>query len=169
LCASTTSATIQLDYQLPQRFGLKYKGPNNEELKPIVIHRAMYGSFERFIGILLEHYQGDLPVWLAPIQAVILPISDSFVEYAEHIKSLLRDFRVEVDYSSSTLPHKIAIAEGRKIPYVIVVGKRELENTTVNVRVNNQKREIELDRLKEELETSDSFAFSLGNSDDRNR
>lgn len=129
------TATIQLDFQLPKNFGLEYTGPNNEKFTPIVVHRAMYGSFERFIAILLEHYQG-LPFWLQPTQAVVMPIGQDQQKYAETIKYLIaaHKFRIELDDSNRTLPQKIAMAQERKVPYMLICGKREVEGNYLNLR-----------------------------------
>ncbi len=155
------TATIQLDFQLPQRFGLKYADSNDVDQTPIVIHRAFYGSFERFIGILLEHYQGDLPFWLAPVQMVLLPIADRHLQAVEEYRQYLgRHFRVTVDNSNNTLPHKIALATERKIPYMLVIGDREVNSGCVNVR-NRQGQQESLDmyQLQQKLTAEGSFNF----------
>jgi threonyl-tRNA synthetase len=129
-------ATIQLDYQIPQRFGLKYIGADNAEHTPIVIHRAIYGSFERFIAILIEHFAGAFPLWLAPVQATVLPIADRHLEYAARVRSQLRDagLRAELDERQEKIGYKIRSAQLQKIPYMLVVGDREASEGTVSVR-----------------------------------
>jgi len=128
--------TVQLDYNMPERFGLAYTGADNAEHRPVMIHRALFGSYERFIGIMLEHYAGELPVWLAPVQAIVLPISDPFNDYAREVCTLLREagVRVEVDERGESLGRKIREAELRKLPYMLVVGEREAQERKVSVR-----------------------------------
>ncbi|MFI5177273.1 MAG: threonine--tRNA ligase, partial [Vicinamibacterales bacterium] len=129
-------ATIQLDYQMPQRFGLKYIGADNAEHMPIVIHRAIFGSFERFIALLIEHYAGAFPLWLAPVQAVVLPIADRHAEYAESVRARLSaaGLRVELDDRQEKIGYKIREAQLKKVPYMLVVGDREAAEGTVAVR-----------------------------------
>ncbi len=121
--------TVQLDYNFPERFGLTYTGADNAEHQPVMIHRALMGSYERFIGILLEHLAGELPVWLAPVQAIVLPIADRHVEYARGVVDRLRaaGLRAELDDRTESVGRKIRDAELRKIPYMLVVGDREQE------------------------------------------
>jgi threonyl-tRNA synthetase len=128
--------TCQLDYNFPERFGLTYTGADNTEHQPVMIHRALMGSYERFIGILLEHYAGELPVWLAPVHAIVLPIADRHLEYAERVHARLAEpgLRVEVDDRTESVGRKIRDAELRKIPYMLVVGGREAEREEVSVR-----------------------------------
>jgi threonyl-tRNA synthetase len=128
--------TVQLDYNLPERFGLEYTGTDNAQHMPVMIHRALFGSFERFIGVLLEHTAGELPFWLTPVQAIVLPISDRHVEAAEAAASRLRaaGVRVEVDDRTESMGRKIREAELAKVPYMLVVGDREAEEGTVSVR-----------------------------------
>jgi threonyl-tRNA synthetase len=129
-------ATIQLDYQIPARFGLKYIGPDNAEHMPVVIHRAIYGSFERFIAIMIEHYAGAFPLWLAPVQVRILPIADRHAAYAQSVRSRLAaaGLRVEVDERQEKIGYKIREAQLQKIPYMLVTGDREAADGTVAVR-----------------------------------
>jgi len=128
--------TVQLDYSMPERFALSYTGADNAEHRPVMIHRALFGSYERFIGIMLEHLAGELPSWLAPVQAVVLPVSDPHNGYAEDVAAQLRELgaRVEVDARSESIGRKIRDAELRKIPYMLVVGERESADGTVAVR-----------------------------------
>ncbi len=118
-------ATIQLDYQMPQRFDLKYIGADNAEHRPVVIHRAIFGSFERFIALLIEHYAGAFPLWLAPVQAVVLPIADRHLEYAASVGSALAaaGLRVELDERQEKIGYKIREAQLQKVPYMLVVGR----------------------------------------------
>ena len=129
-------ATIQLDYQLPERFQLKYIGTDNAEHRPIVIHRAIFGSFERFIALLIEHYAGAFPLWLAPVQTIIVPIADRHGDYAETVATRLREagLRVEVDARQEKMGYKIREAQLRKIPYMLVTGDREAADNAVAVR-----------------------------------
>jgi threonyl-tRNA synthetase len=132
-------ATIQLDYQMPERFGLKYIGADNAEHTPVVIHRAIFGSFERFIAILIEHYAGAFPVWLAPLQAVVIPIADRHFEYCGKVRDQLAaaGLRVEIDFSVERMNAKIRNAQMQKVPYMLVVGDREQEQGAVAVRLRS--------------------------------
>jgi threonyl-tRNA synthetase len=129
-------ATIQLDYQLPQRFGLKYVGADNAEHQPVVIHRAIFGSFERFIALLVEHYAGAFPLWLAPVQAIVLPIADRHFEYGRRVQARLAaaGLRIEGDERQEKIGYKIRGAQLQKIPYMLVIGDREAAEGTVAVR-----------------------------------
>jgi threonyl-tRNA synthetase len=129
-------ATIQLDYQIPERFQLKYIGADNAEHRPVVIHRAIFGSFERFIALLIEHYAGAFPLWLAPVQATIVPIADRHADYAQTVATRLREagLRVEVDARQEKMGYKIREAQLRKIPYMLVTGDREAADEAVAVR-----------------------------------
>ncbi|MDQ4049633.1 MAG: threonine--tRNA ligase, partial [Actinomycetota bacterium] len=128
--------TVQLDYSMPERFELLYTGADNVEHRPVMIHRALMGSFERFIGILIEHYAGEFPLWLAPVQAIVLAISDRHGDYARGVAEELRGagLRVEVDERSESIGRKIREAEVRKLPYMLVVGDKEAEAGEVSVR-----------------------------------
>ena len=128
--------TIQLDMNLPERFQIEYIGEDGQKHRPIMIHRACFGSMERFIGILTEHYAGAFPTWMAPVQVKILPISEKHVEYAKELaKQMHRDYvRVEVDGRSEKIGYKIRQAQMAKVPYMLVVGDKEVEEGTVNVR-----------------------------------
>ncbi|MCW3069905.1 MAG: threonyl-tRNA synthetase [Solirubrobacterales bacterium] len=128
--------TVQLDYSMPERFELSYTGADNQEHRPVMIHRALFGSYERFIGIMLEHYAGELPLWLAPVQAIVLPVSDRFNDYAAAVRDGVagEGARVELDSRSESVGRKIREAELRKIPYMLVVGQREQQDEAVSVR-----------------------------------
>jgi threonyl-tRNA synthetase len=128
--------TVQLDYSMPARFELSYTGADNHEHTPVMIHRALFGSYERFIGIMLEHYAGELPLWLAPAQAIVLPLSDRFNDYGASVQERLRahGLRVELDARNESVGRKIREAELRKVPYMLIVGEREQEDQTVSVR-----------------------------------
>ena len=128
--------TIQVDFNLPERFDVTYVGEDNQEHRPIMIHRALLGSLERFIGCLIEHYAGAFPLWLAPVQAVILPIADRHMDYAEQVAARLarEGIRVELDYSKESVGKKIRNAELGKVPYMLVVGDKEEDASTVSVR-----------------------------------
>ncbi|NLM96868.1 MAG: threonine--tRNA ligase [Halanaerobiaceae bacterium] len=128
--------TIQLDFQMPERFDMVYIGQDGEEHRPVMIHRAIYGSLERFIGILIEHYAGAFPVWLAPVQAAIIPVSDDQLDYARKIKKYLEEdkIRTELDDSQEKVGYKIRQAQLQQIPYMLIVGSREEDENTVSVR-----------------------------------
>ena len=128
--------TIQLDFQLPQRFELEYVGADGEKHRPIMIHRVVFGSIERFIGILIEHFAGAFPTWLAPLQVKVLPISDKYMDYAQSVLNKLTEagIRAEVDTRAEKIGYKIREAQTAKIPYMLVVGQKEEEENTVSVR-----------------------------------
>lgn len=128
--------TIQLDFQMPEKFDITYIGPDGEPHRPVMIHRTVLGSLERFLGILIEQYAGAFPYWLAPVQVKILPVSDAHLTYAKSVASLLQkqDVRVEVDHKEGTLGKKIRDAQMQKTPYMIIIGNREVENKVVSVR-----------------------------------
>jgi threonyl-tRNA synthetase len=129
-------ATIQLDYQMPRRFHLKYIGADNAEHVPVVIHRAIFGSFERFLAMLIENYAGAFPLWLAPVQAIVLPIADRHVEYAASVQRRLGEggLRAELDSRQEKIGYKIREAQLQKIPYMLVAGDREAAEGTIAVR-----------------------------------
>jgi threonyl-tRNA synthetase len=128
--------TIQLDFQMPERFGLEYVGPDGERRRPIMLHTAAFGSIERFIGILTEHFAGAFPLWLAPVQAIALPITDRTREYAGTVAKTLEaaGLRVETDLRNEKIGYKIREAQLQKIPYMLVLGDREAESALVSVR-----------------------------------
>ena len=128
--------TIQLDFQLPQRFNLEYIAADGEKHRPIMIHRVVFGSIERFIGILIEHFAGAFPTWLAPVQVKVLPISDKYMDYAQNVLNKLTEagIRAEVDTRAEKIGYKIREAQTAKIPYMLVVGQKEEEENTVSVR-----------------------------------
>ena len=132
--------TVQCDFNLPQRFDLHYIGADNQHHRPFMVHRALLGSIERFFGILIEHYAGDFPLWLAPVQAKILPISEKFLEYGKEVEASLKahGIRAKVDVSDEKLGYKIRKAELEKVPYALVVGQKEAESLTVGVRKRHQ-------------------------------
>jgi threonyl-tRNA synthetase len=128
--------TIQVDYNLPERFELEYTGSDNEKHRPVMIHRAPFGSMERFVAVLIEHCAGKFPLWLAPVQAIILPISEKYLQYAENVLSLLADLgiRSEVDGRNEKAGKKIRDAELKRIPFMLIVGEKEENDNTVSVR-----------------------------------
>lgn len=132
--------TIQLDFQLPQRFEAEYIGPDGEKHRPIMIHRVVLGSLERFIGILIEHYEGKFPLWLSPVQVKILPISEKYAEYATTVQEELKQagFRCETDYRCEKIGYKIRQARMERVPYIVVVGEKEQEMQTVSVRKRDE-------------------------------
>ncbi|MEO0159091.1 MAG: threonine--tRNA ligase [candidate division WOR-3 bacterium] len=145
--------TIQLDFNLPKRFNLTFVDKDGKEKTPIIIHRAIFGSIERFMGILIEHYAGEFPLWLSPIQIVIIPISDKFIDYAQKVYNFFKEngFRVEIDKRKETVGYKIRDAEIHKIPYVFVVGKKEVENEGVSIR-KRKEGDLGFKKLEEALE-----------------
>ena len=128
--------TIQVDYQLPKRFDLKYIDKNNEKKTPVLIHRAPFGSMERFIAILIEHCEGNFPLWLAPEQIVILPINENVLNYAENINKSLSDdgLRSSIDYRNEKISRKVRDAELKKVPYMMIIGDNEMSSNTISVR-----------------------------------
>ncbi len=129
-------STVQIDYVMPERFGLEYTAADGTKKRPVMLHRAIVGSPERFLMIMLEHFGGALPTWISPVQIKIIPITDNQLEYAKKIESELKDnnIRVEIDDKSETMQNKIRTATGEKIPYLIIVGGREADNNTISVR-----------------------------------
>jgi threonyl-tRNA synthetase len=150
-------STIQVDFQLPQRFGMEYIGADNERHQPIMIHRALFGSVERFFGVLVEHYAGAFPPWLAPVQVTVLPVADRHEEYAEQVAAQLRaaGHRVElVDAHADTLGARVRRAKLEKVPYVLVVGDDDVSDGTVGVNVRGTdapERGVALDAFVERL------------------
>jgi threonyl-tRNA synthetase len=140
---------------MPERFELAYTGADDAEHRPVMIHRALFGSFERFIGILIEHYAAEFPVWLAPVQAIVLPIADRHVEYAREVVDALRAVgaRVELDERPESTGRKVRDAELRKIPYMLVVGDREAESRAVSLREHRggDRGAVPLDEVAERL------------------
>lgn len=132
--------TIQLDFQMPQRFELEYTGEDGQKYRPIMIHRVVFGSIERFIGILIEHFAGKFPVWLAPVQVKILPVSDKSLGYARQLESEMRaqGIRVETDSRNEKIGYKIREAQLEKLPYMLIVGDKEREEGTVSVRKRDE-------------------------------
>jgi threonyl-tRNA synthetase len=128
--------TIQLDFQLPLRFGAEYTGGDGEQHRPIMIHRVVFGSIERFIGILIEHYAGKFPLWLAPVQVKILPISDRFISCSKEVMNALKKIgiRCEMDSRTEKIGYKIREAQLDKVPYMIVIGQKEMGSGTVSIR-----------------------------------
>lgn len=133
-------ATIQLDFNLPERFDLTYEGKDGQKHRPVMVHRAIFGSFERFIGILIEHYAGNFPLWLAPIQAAVVPITDNQFDYAKEVYNELKQsgFRVEFDDRSEKVGYKIRDWEMKKVPYMIVLGDKEKNGKNISVRAHKK-------------------------------
>ncbi|CAG9621114.1 threonine--tRNA ligase [Sutcliffiella rhizosphaerae] len=148
-------ATIQLDFQMPEKFDLHYVNEQGEKQRPVVIHRAVFGSIDRFFGILVEHFGGAFPVWLAPVQVEIIPVSDVHIDYCKMVKSLLSKdgVRVEINRSSEKIGYKIRAAQLQKVPCVLVVGDREVANRCVNLRRYGQKDSelVAVDSFKEQI------------------
>ncbi|HIU67118.1 MAG TPA: threonine--tRNA ligase [Candidatus Caccomorpha excrementavium] len=145
--------TIQLDFQLPMRFEAEYIGADGERHRPIMIHRVVFGSIERFIGILIEHYAGKFPLWLAPVQVKVLPISDKHIDYAKKVTEILKNasIRCEADLRAEKIGYKIRSAQLEKVPYMLIVGQKEEENGTVSVR-SREEGDLGEEILKEFIE-----------------
>jgi len=135
-------ATCQLDFAMPERLDLEYVGEDNQKHRPVMLHRVVYGSLERFLGILIEHYGGAFPAWLAPVQAAVVPVADRHAEYAAEVKSALEEagLRVDVDLRSESVSKKIRDGEVAKVPFMLVVGDREVEEGTVTLRTRGSKQ-----------------------------
>jgi len=148
-------ATIQVDFQQPDRFALEYIDADGQAKRPVMVHRAIFGSFERFVGILTEHYAGAFPTWLAPVQARVLPVSEKHLEYGRAVYAKLRDARVrgELDDRNEKLGYRIREAQLKKVPYMLVVGERESQNGTVSLRhrTGEDRGAIPLDRVLADL------------------
>jgi len=156
-------ATIQLDFQLPKRFKLEYVDEDNKKKTPVVIHRALLGSMERFLGIIIEHFSGKFPTWLSPVQVKILTLNDRSIEFANEVSSKLKDegIRVETDYRTEKLEYKVREAQLEKVPYMLIIGDKEVENKTIAVRRRDNKVKFGvslvdfLKTLKEEIRERD--------------
>lgn len=146
--------TVQLDFVIPRNYGLKYVGEDNEDHYPVMIHRAILGSIERFMGVMIEHFAGEFPTWLAPEQVRILPVSDDSLDYAREIQEELSDFRVEVEDRSWTVGKKIQAAHDDQVPYMIIVGDDEKEEETISVRdrEENEDRGFTVEEFRDHLE-----------------
>ncbi len=159
-------STIQLDFNLPERFNITYIDDDGQEKQPYVVHRALLGSFERFLAFLIEHHGGDFPLWFTPEQVYIIPISDKHIQYAQDVYERLKEaqLRVKLDDRTKSMQSRIRDAEKMKIPYIIIVGDKEIETETVSVRARRNKEEglmkVQefIDKLKEEIRTKDSFS-----------
>jgi threonyl-tRNA synthetase len=148
-------ATIQLDYQLPQRFDLEYRTPDGHFERPVMIHYAIYGSFERFIGIITEHYAGAFPAWLAPVQATVIPIADRHGDYAIEVRDAIRarGLRATVDDRSERMQAKVRDAQGQQVPVMLVVGDRDRDARAVSprLRTGEARQGVPLDEFIDEL------------------
>jgi threonyl-tRNA synthetase len=138
--------TVQLDFNMPDRFDLTYTGEDNEDHQPVMIHRALYGSYERFLMVLIEHFDGKFPTWLAPEQVRILPVSDDNLDYARRVADELDEFRVNIETRSWTVSRKIQQGHSQRVPYMLIVGDDEAENGTVSVRDRKEREEKGIDR-----------------------
>jgi threonyl-tRNA synthetase len=136
-------STIQLDFNLPERFDLEYVGSDGERHRPIMIHRALFGSIERFFGVLTEHYAGHFPPWLAPVQVVGIPVADEFGNYLDDFAKVLRSkgVRVEIDHSDNRMQKKIRDHTMAKVPFMILAGARDLEQNTVSFRFRDGRQD----------------------------
>lgn len=152
--------TIQLDFNMPRRFKLSYIDKNGKPKTPVMIHRALIGSLERFIGVLIEHYQGKFPFWCSPEQIRILPISEKYVNYAEKVMQNLSKYRVSIDKSNNTLEKKIFNAVKMHVPYMVIVGKKEEEAGTITVRERGgEQYNLKIDEFLRMLEEKDKLIF----------
>ena len=159
-----TISTVQLDFNLPEKFEIKYVDADGEEKQPYVIHRALIGSFERFFAFLIEHHGGDFPLWLAPDQVTVIPISEKHIAYAKEIFESLENsnIRVTLDDRNKSMQSKIRDAEKLKIPYLVILGDKEIETETVSVRsrlnkeIGLMKKQEFIDYLEEEIRTKKS-------------
>jgi len=147
--------TVQLDFNMPERFDLTYTTEDNEEERPVMIHRALYGSYERFLMVLIEQFEGSFPTWLAPEQVRILPVSDDNLDYAEEVKEQLSEFRVQIEDRSWTVGKKIQAAHDDNVPYMLIIGddEEEAENVSVRDREERERKEVELEAFVKALET----------------
>jgi threonyl-tRNA synthetase len=162
--------TIQFDFNLPERFDLTFQDDQGNRSRPYMVHRAILGSLERFFGVLVEHYAGAFPLWLAPVQAVVIPIADRHVEYAQQVAAQLQDagFRADVDDRSERMNLKIRQAQLQKTPYMLVVGDREVENDAASVRLRSEENlgAMSLDDLLARMEEEVSRKRDLENGND---
>jgi threonyl-tRNA synthetase len=145
-------STVQFDFNLPERFGLEYIGEDGQPHRPYMVHRALLGSMERFFGVLIEHFAGAFPVWMAPVQVVVIPIADRHLEYAREVARQLRaqGMRVELDERSERMNAKIRDAQKQKVPYMLVLGDNEMNEKQVSLRVRDgsQKNNISLEEFE---------------------
>ena len=159
------TGTIQLDFQLPRNFNCVYTDKNGDKKTPIIVHRTVYGSLGRFMGLMLEHLAGKLPVWLSPVHAVVIPISDSCKEYADNVVAKLQDveirtatagLRIKKDYSSESMQKKIRNAQLKQVPYMIIIGEKEVQSQTISIRYRDGKQEfgVQLDDFIEKLKSN---------------
>ena len=128
--------TVQIDYVMPERFNFEYIGSDGQKHRPVVIHRAPFGSLERFIGVLIEHFAGEFPLWLAPIQVAVIPVSQNYIEYSKKVFNKLKEkkFRVEFDERNEKVGYKIRDWETQKVPYMLILGEKEQSAENISVR-----------------------------------
>jgi threonyl-tRNA synthetase len=136
-------STIQLDFNLPERFGLEYTAPDGSRQRPVMIHRALFGSVERFFGVLLEHYAGAFPVWLAPVQAVAVPVAEEYADYLSEVVARMKQagIRAELDASDDRMQKKIRNHTMQKVPYIVIAGEEDRANNAVSFRYRNGEQE----------------------------
>jgi threonyl-tRNA synthetase len=151
-------STVQFDFTLPKRFDLAFTGSDGQPHQPIMLHRALLGSVERFLGVLIEHYAGAFPIWLAPVQVMLIPISEKHHEYAKKVAGKLTaaNLRVEIDDRNEKMGYKIRAAQTKKIPYMLVVGDKEAQSEQVSVRNRflGDEGSMSLDKFLEKIEES---------------
>ncbi|MCQ2958029.1 MAG: His/Gly/Thr/Pro-type tRNA ligase C-terminal domain-containing protein, partial [Candidatus Gastranaerophilales bacterium] len=162
-------ATVQLDFNLPERFELKYQDKDGELKTPVMLHRVIFGSMERFCGLLIEHYTGAFPTWIAPTQVEVIPIADRHVDYAEKVYKQLRalGIRAKLDDRSESMNYKIREAQNKKVPYMLVMGDKEIENNSVAVRGSSGRGQIGVmsvddfaSKIQKEIETKGQEAIA---------
>jgi threonyl-tRNA synthetase len=148
-------ATVQLDFNQPENFDMNYVGEDGKLHKVVVVHVAIFGSFERFMGVIIEHFYGIFPTWLSPVQVVVLPVSEKHAEYAEKIQKELKEngIRSEIDLDNDTLGKKIRNAKMQKVPYIIVIGDKEMESNTLTIESRTEKLELPLPEFLEKIRT----------------
>ncbi|MCL4165472.1 UNVERIFIED_CONTAM: hypothetical protein GTU68_045275, partial [Idotea baltica] len=157
-------STVQFDFNLPERFDLTFIGEDGNKHRPMMIHRALLGSVERFFAILLEHYAGILPVWLMPTQVCILPIAQNHHEYAQKVyNALSKEFRVEMNDSNNTLNHRIRTAQKQKTPYMLIIGDEEVEASTITIRLRNGEnlKNVSLESCSDHIRTAISTRIAI--------
>ncbi|PPK48260.1 threonine--tRNA ligase [Clostridium algidicarnis] len=161
--------TVQLDFQMPERFDISYIGADSEKHRPVMVHRVVFGSIERFIGILIEHFAGAFPTWLSPVQVKVLPISEKFHDYAKQVEKQLKekDIRVETDFRAEKIGYKIREGRMERVPYLLIVGEKEVENNEISVRSrkNGDEGVSSLDsfieKIQKEVETKENYLVEV--------
>ncbi|PMP94975.1 MAG: threonine--tRNA ligase, partial [Thermodesulfobacterium geofontis] len=161
-------STIQVDFNIPERFDIVYIGEDNKFHRPIMIHRALLGSLERFLGVLIENYAGAFPFWIAPVQIKILTITDRTINYGEKVAEIFKKegFRVETDFRNEKLNYKIRIAQQEKVPYMIILGDKEEQNQVISVRTRRGKviNDLKIEEFINQIKTENQPEYLLNES-----